>query len=319
MIKAEGLVYDYARIRALDGASLSVPKGQVTALVGANGAGKTTLMRLLAGLEQMQEGSAVIGGIDAARDPRGVQRQVGFLADFIGLYDALSARQHLLHFGRAAGLSTAAARERSDQVAGQLAIGELMLRGAAEMSRGQRQRLAIACSLMKDPEILILDEPASGLDPEARAALSRLMLSLKASGKTLLVSSHILSELDDYSDRVVVMRAGRVIKTEDLSPDPAAGAQAAVPMRIAITFGEKIDDLEERLQAILADFPGSDLLSAGMMDAQVALIADPQMRSALLRALIEADLPVTDFAASRRRLQDAYFGAPPTESTGGLA
>ncbi|MEO1292928.1 MAG: ABC transporter ATP-binding protein [Pseudomonadota bacterium] len=302
MIVAEQLIFDYARTRALDGASMTAPQGSVTALVGPNGAGKTTLMRVLAGLEPVQAGNVTIAGIDAAEDPRAIQRMVGFMADFIGLYDDLTAEQHLLYFGRAAGLNSTAARTRGQDIAGQLGISALLGRKAGEMSRGQRQRLAIAQSLMKAPELIILDEPASGLDPEARAGLSQLLLRLKGEGKTILVSSHILSELDDYSDRVVVMKAGRVAREEMLVQETTRDGVAAE--LVVLTLSEPVADLAARLAAAL---PAIEVAAVRADGADLRLAGGAAARQSALKSLLAADLPVAEFAPRQRRLADAYF------------
>ena len=305
MIEAEDLVYDYARTRALDGATLSAPAGEITALVGANGAGKTTLMRILAGLQRPTSGRARVNGVEVADDPRAVHRMVAFTPDFIGLYDDLSAERHLMHAGRCAGLSRPAARARVEQTAERLGIAPLLPRLAEEMSRGQRQRLAIAQALMKDPKLLILDEPASGLDPEARRALSELLLALKAEGATILVSSHILSELDDYSDRVVVMKAGRVLRVEALGPEPAGAMEI-----VTVVFDGPVKGLPQALREALGlggAAPLAEVLAAGDGAAQLRVMANPAAKSAALAALVAAKLPVTEFAPRKRRLADAYF------------
>lgn len=301
MIEAKGLVYEYARTRALDEADLSAPAGEITALVGPNGAGKTTLMRILAGLQRPHGGRASVAGVDVAADPRAIHRQVAFTADFIGLYDDLTAERHLRHAGRCAGLSPAAARARAEETAARLGVDDLLGRRADEMSRGQRQRLAIAQALMKRPALLIMDEPASGLDPDARKSLSDLLLALKAEGATILVSSHILSELDDYSDRVAVMAAGRVVRSEALSATEAAAVEI-VTLRLA----GPLPDLADRLRAALPN-DGAEVIAAAEETAQLRLTADPEVKAATLAALIAAGLPVAEFAPRKRRLADAYF------------
>lgn len=309
MIEAEQLVHDYGEARALDGATMSAPEGAVTALVGPNGAGKTTLMRILAGLLRPQQGRARIGDVDVADDPQAVHAQVGFLADFIGLYDELSAERHLIHFGRAAGLSRAAARTRAETVAVQLSITPLLPRRAREMSRGQRQRLAIAQALMKSPRLLIWDEPASGLDPEARRGLSDLMAALKREGVTILVSSHILSELDDYCDHVAVMRSGRVARVESL----AASASAA--QTILIEFAEPIS--ATALAAALGAERAPVVDPSDPLRARVSAPSEPGAQAALLSDLIAAGARISAFTPQKRRLADAYFAAADAEAEPG--
>lgn len=306
MIEAEGLIYEYARSRALDGASLVAPEGEITALVGPNGAGKTTLMRILAGLQRPQVGHARVGGIDVAHDPRAVHRLVAFAPDFIGLYDDLTAERHLIHAGRCAGLTRASATTRAEEIAERLEIAGLLGRTAEEMSRGQRQRLAIAQALMKAPKLLILDEPASGLDPEARRGLSELLLALKASGATILVSSHILSELDDYSDRVAVMKAGKVVRVEALGGEAAEATEI-----VTVLLATPDANLHARLSA--AAPRDVSVVAAGSETGQLRVPSSPTAKAATLAALVAAGLPVIEFASRKRRLADAYFDqTPPT-------
>lgn len=307
-IDASGLVYEYARNRGLDGADLVAPRGEITALVGPNGAGKTTLMRILAGLQRPHGGQARVCGIDVAADPRGVHQRVAFMPDEIGLYTDLSAERHLRHAGASAQLGRAALQTRIAELARDLDLLDLLARKAAELSRGQRQRLAIAQALMKGPELLILDEPASGLDPEARRGLSDLLLRLKREGATILVSSHILTELDDYSDRVAVMRAGKVVKVEALAAPAGAGAQDGAKDGteiVTVTFADTIEDLAGKLGAL----PEITVIAAGAETAQLRIGASPASKAAALAALVGAGLPVAEMTVRKRRLAEAYFEA----------
>ncbi len=296
-IVAEDLSYDYDASPALDGASFAAPAGEITALVGPNGAGKTTLMRILAGLMPPQTGRARVLGVDVAEDPRAAHRQVGYLADFIGLWDRMTVARHLEHAGRCAGLSGGAARARGRELAERLDLEDKLDAEAGALSRGQRQRVAIAQALVKRPKLLILDEPASGLDPEARKNLSRLLLDLKSAGATLLVSSHILSELDDYSDRIVVIRDGRIQRS-------AAIREAAAEEIVELALATPSDDLAGALAAAL---PAARIRVSAPDRAEIATSGGPSAQAEILAALIRAGLPVAAFAPRRRRLEDAYF------------
>ena len=261
-------------------------------------------MRILAGLQRPQTGRALVGGVDLAQDPRRVHEMVGFLPDFIGLYDALSGERHLRHSGACAGLSGEALSTRVAQTARRLDLEELLAKPAGKMSRGQRQRLAIAQALMKGPKLLILDEPASGLDPEARRGLSELLLQLKREGATMLVSSHILSELDDYSDRVAVMKAGRIVRVEALDASDAPRFET-----IALGLAGPNADLALSLSRVLSEeaFAEIAVLEVGADSARLRAPSEASLRARLLSALIDDGLAVAEFSVSRRRLQDAYF------------
>jgi ABC-2 type transport system ATP-binding protein len=211
IISVSDITYDYATVRALSMVSFSLDTGSITALVGPNGAGKSTLMRCMAALDTPLEGEVTIDGKRASAHPREVHRIIGYLPDIFGVYDDLTVEQTLIYFAEANGVN---ARERTEAVARVIALCELQdyaQAKTASLSRGWRQRLGIAQTLVHRPQILLLDEPASGLDPETRHSLSNLLRTLKAEGMCIMVSSHILSELEDYCDRMLILRAGKLV------------------------------------------------------------------------------------------------------------
>ena len=210
IIQVENLSYEYPGKRALQGISFSIPSASVTALVGPNGAGKTTLLRCLAALQPPYTGSVHVGGRDAAEYPREVHSQVGYLSDFFGLYDALSVERCLWHAAAMRGVASNRLKATSSQVLQQLGLDAYAHVRAGELSRGLRQRLAIAQAIVHQPKVVLLDEPASGLDPEARASLAALICELRDSGMTLIVSSHILSELEAYSTHMMIIKGGEM-------------------------------------------------------------------------------------------------------------
>jgi ABC-2 type transport system ATP-binding protein len=197
MIEVSGLVFEYPGQRALDGVSLSIQAGAITALVGPNGAGKTTLLRLIAALETPYDGQVTIDGLDTRDQPRAIHERLGYLPDFFGLYDALSVRRCLFYAARAHGIGAGEAGAAAEAAAARVGLSDRLGQAAGSLSRGLRQRLAIAQAIVHDPKVLLLDEPAAGLDPQARRDLSRLLLELRDGGMTLVVSSHILAELED--------------------------------------------------------------------------------------------------------------------------
>ncbi len=296
-IEVSNLLFEYPGVRALDDVSFTVAEGSVTALVGANGAGKTTLLRCLAGLEQPMLGSIAVSGVDVLEEPRTVHRKIGFLSDFYGLYDALSVRQCFAYAAAAHGVNDLDVDAAVTRTAGRLGLDALISRRAAELSRGQRQRVAIGQALIHDPEVLMLDEPASGLDPEARHALAELFTRLRGEGMTLLVSSHILAELDEYSTHMLVMREGRIIENKAL-----ADAQAGV-RPVHVSFTRTPTGLEEAL----AGLSGVRLLEAHGLDARIEVTGDAEAQGAVLRALVLAGLPVSGFFEERENLHQSYL------------
>ncbi len=211
MIDVNDLVYEYPSARALDGVSLKVVPQTITALVGPNGAGKTTLLRCLAALEAPYAGHVLIDGLDTAAAPREIHARLGYLPDFYGLYDELSVRRSLIYAARAHGIARPRRERRRKKAAARVGLADRMETPAGQLSRGLRQRLAIAQTIVHEPRVLLLDEPAAGLDPQARRDLSTLLVALKDGGMTLVVSSHILAELEDYCSEMIIIEDGRIV------------------------------------------------------------------------------------------------------------
>jgi ABC-2 type transport system ATP-binding protein len=210
IIEIKSLDFEYPTKKALHNVSLSISAGSVTALVGENGAGKTTLMRCIAGLEIPFSGDVFVKSIKTTdQKPRQI---IGFLSDHFGVYKDLTVRQCLRYVAGLYEISPDHFAKTLLDIEDYLLLGDKMHLKTEDLSRGQRQALGIAQILVFDPEIFILDEPASGLDPEARYRLSKLFLTLKQRGKTILVSSHILSELQDYCDDIIVIKSGHIVQ-----------------------------------------------------------------------------------------------------------
>lgn len=299
MIDVCSLSFDYPGLRALDDVSFHLPSGSITALVGPNGAGKTTLLRCLAALDTPASGTIAINGVDALAEPRECHRQLGYLSDFFGLYDGLTCHQCLLHAAAINGVSAARQQEVAQRAAQRLGIAEKAGERANRLSRGQRQRLAIAQAIVHDPKVLLLDEPASGLDPEARHSLAELFLQLRGEGMTLLVSSHILAELEEYSTDMLVLRQGRII-----SHQPIVGHQQA---RSQVRFVLMLSRPVQELAALLAGVDGLVEPTVSSHGAVFAVADDAEQQYRLLRQLLELGLPVCGFAPERRSMQDAYL------------
>lgn len=313
MIEVSQLVFEYPGHRALDGVSLKIEAGSVTALVGPNGAGKSTLMRCIAGLEQPLSGQIRVKGLSVQEQPREVHRHLGYLSDFYGLYDRLSVARCLQYSALSMGVNETQLAERVQQVAAQLGLTELLQRYPTELSRGQRQRVAIAQAIVHQPSVLLLDEPASGLDPDARSQLSQLFRSLQAQGMTLVVSSHILSELDEYCSHILSIRDGRIESHEALQTHSASGeAAAAEPSMLyalEIAAPAPSQGFEALLRQALQGVTLQDFDASGSRPIQLWLPASPAARASWLARLIQAGIPVAALTPVRERLQDRYARA----------
>jgi ABC-2 type transport system ATP-binding protein len=296
MIAVQGLVFDYPGTRALDEVSFSLDAKTITALVGPNGAGKTTLLRCLAGLDTPFAGQVNVAGLDVLSEPRQSHRRMGFLADTFGLYDELSVEQCLLYRAAALGLPASEQAAAARLSARRLVLDDRYKQKVGTLSRGLRQRLAIAETIVHHPEVLLLDEPASGLDPEARIALAETLRRLRDEGMTIMVSSHILSELEDYSTHMLILRAGRLVDQRAVAAPSGGGA---VVLRLAVA--------DVRLESLLKAESGIAGLIVEGLTARFRFAGDDVARALLLRRLVEAGLPVADFAIERERLQEAYL------------
>lgn len=279
--------------------SFGIEEGCVTALVGPNGAGKTTLLRCLAALEHPFSGSVHICGIDTAGDPRGIHRKVAYLADFFGLYRELTVRQSLLHMAALHEIPKADISRVVDETAEELDLKELIGSNAGVLSRGQRQRLAIAMAIIHKPPVLLLDEPASGLDPEARYSLSRLIQNLKAKGMTIVVSSHILSELEDYSDAMLTLDNGRILGHQKIGSAGHAVTEKVIEVTLASETGD--------ISAVLASAPAVTGVHVQGRTAVFNFSGDPGAQAALLKEIIERGFPVASFKERVEKLQDVYM------------
>ena len=302
MILVDGLVFDYPGHRALHGVSLHIPPGTVTALVGPNGAGKSTLLRCIAGLEEPLSGRISVANIDVLEHPREVHQKLGYLSDFFGLYQQLTVQQCLHYAAAAQGLPDAQVRERVQTVSAQLGLSDKLQTLAANLSRGQRQRVAIGQAIVHAPRVLLLDEPASGLDPEARAHLSHLFRQLNALGMTLVVSSHILSELDEYCTHILSIREGHITSHASLSAAPG-GVHDAPRVLMGIQIAAPVPQLEHLLQghAVVHVDP------SGQTPTTVSLPAhDQDARAQLLATLVLNNVPVVAYHEVRQSLQDNY-------------
>ena len=308
VVQVRDLVYDYPTARALFGVSFDIEPGSITALVGPNGAGKTTLMRCLSALETPYSGSVFVDGLDVEEHPRDIHKRLGFLQDFFGLYDDLSVRQCLDYHAAAHGVVRAERAAAVELSAERLGLADRLGQKAGTLSRGLRQRLAIAQAIIHSPNLLLLDEPASGLDPEARQELSRLLVALRDEGMTLIVSSHILAELEDYSTHMMIMQDGRLTENSAIGDYGQSGA-----VRLRVVLGEAHDGLAGALG-------GASGVSAVFVDGAAAsfdFTGDDTGRAGLLRGLVEAGLPVTAFHGEQRSMQDVYLDRLRKPSTSG--
>jgi ABC-2 type transport system ATP-binding protein len=212
MIETRELTKRFKDVRAVDGIDLAVARGELVALLGPNGAGKSTTLRMLTTLIPPTSGSARVAGFDVARQQREVRLRIGYIGQGNGAGHSQRGRDELISQGRAYGMKVPAARKRADELIDSLGLGEVANRTVSTLSGGQRRRLDIAMGLIHAPELLFLDEPSTGLDPQNRANLQEHILRLRAEhGTTIVLTTHYLDEADSMAERVVVIDHGRII------------------------------------------------------------------------------------------------------------
>ncbi|WP_198653751.1 ABC transporter ATP-binding protein [Actinocorallia populi] len=276
-VYARGVTRAFGPVQALRGLDLTVPYGRVTALVGANGAGKTTLLLILATLLAPDAGEIRVAGHDLRTHPEAARSALGWMPDTFGAYDQLTVAEYLQFFADAYGLTPPEGAERTRELLVRVHLLELAHQPVHVLSRGQKQRLGLARALVHRPKVLLLDEPASGLDPRSRVELRDLLRSLAAEGVAVLISSHILSELEEIADRVVLVERGATAgeheiatlmaearglwRVRALEEEPLASALDVrqMPYRRQETGGLDIGPLTEREAAVLL----GELVGAG--------------------------------------------------------
>ena len=210
-ITANGISRSFGSVRAVENATLSVPQGKVTALIGPNGSGKTTLMLMLSGLLRPDTGDITVNGANPQTDAAAVRAAIGWMPDQLGSWDNMTCLQTLTLMGRAYRIPKADARARGADLLARVHLSEFADRPTRVLSRGQKQRLSLARSLVHNPAVLLLDEPANGLDPRSRVELRELVRELAREGHAVLVSSHVLSELDEMVDDAIFMSKGSTL------------------------------------------------------------------------------------------------------------
>jgi ABC-2 type transport system ATP-binding protein len=294
-VAVEDVWRSFGPVPALAGLSLSAPYGQVTALVGPNGAGKTTLLLILASLLRPDRGRVLVGGSDPVRDPRGVRRQMGWMPDTFGVYDQLMVRDYLAFFGTAYGLDGAATESRVADLLELVHLSEFVAQPVHVLSRGQKQRLALARALIHKPRVLLLDEPASGLDPRSRIELRDVLRGLAGEGVAVMVSSHILTELEEVADRVVIVARGRTVGEHTMSE---LAGKAMVRYRIRAVGADSL------IAALAARGVTPDAVSPSGVDIPALSEVDA---ADLLTGLVGAGVRVVAFEPLGSSLESVYL------------
>jgi len=300
LVEVRGLRRRFGAIEAVRGLDFDIEPGQSVGFIGANGAGKTTAMRIMATLDQASSGSVRIGGYDVLNHPAKVRRLIGWMPDAYGTYSDTTVLEYLDFYARAFGFRAGQRRQRVEAVMEFANLGPLADRAMNQLSKGMAQRLCLGRTLLHDPQLLILDEPAAGLDPKARIEFKQLVRRLAGEGKTFFISSHILSELGEICDTLLFIDQGRIVHhgpAESLL-NPAS-RKAMVEVRL-------LED-SRRLVEWIARRPGVTLIETIPCGVRLQLEeGSPEAMSALLRALIDDGFGICEFRREGRKLEEAF-------------
>ena len=304
IVRTESLVKRYDGTLAVAGVDLTVESGEIFGLVGPNGAGKTTTLRILATLLAPSAGTAEIAGMSVTRNPDQVRRVIGFMPDAFGVYDDMKVWEYLDFFARCYGIPPAARRRVIGDLLELVDLAGKRNEYVQTLSRGMQQRLCLAHALVHDPQVLLLDEPASGLDPRARVELRELLRELRAMGKTILISSHILPELEELCTSVAIIDRGQVLaqgRVAEIEKRLRFGAVLRVRLLLE---GEALEAARERFAAD-ADVASAVLLDDGTIE--LGFRGDDEATARLLASTVAAGLPVISFARAASDLEELFL------------
>jgi len=290
----------YGKFEAVKGISLDIPKGEVFGFIGPNGAGKSSTIRVLATLQPKFRGLALVCGLDVTSQPQQVREKIGYMPDFFGVYEDLTALEYLHFFAAAYKLPSNRRKGVIDDVLALTDLGHKADSPVDGLSRGMKQRLALARVLLHDPDLLLLDEPASGLDPRARIEVRELLKALKEMGKTILISSHILHELSQLCTRIGIIETGEMVAQGSLN-------EIFQQLQLKRVIHLRLDNPGEDLEARVRNIPGVDSVESQVDRWAIRLREDELSVADFHQALVEEKARITMFQPEAMDMETAFM------------
>jgi len=305
IIETRDLVKRYGKLMAVNHLSLQVPRGAIYGFVGPNGAGKTSTMRILTTLMLPSSGQAFVAGHEVTKDPRAVRRSIGYMPDFFGVYDDMKVWEYLDFFAACYDIPEADRPGLINDLLELVDLGHRRDDMVDKLSRGMKQRLCLARTLAHDPQVLILDEPASGLDPRARVEIRELLVELSSMGKTIFFSSHILADVAEICTHIGIIEAGALVAQGRIDE---MQRQLMPNREVIVTLLDRVDEAKQALMEIpgvqqVVDLPEEQ----GKKRIRVDFTGEDTIMSQMVQALASKSIPVINFAEQSHDLETVFM------------
>ncbi len=314
MLDIQNLTKSYGQFLAVNNLNLHIDKGEIFGFVGPNGAGKTTTMKIVCGLLAASGGSVMVDGVDALNNPDEIKRKVGYVPDFFGVYDNLKVMEYMEFFGSMYGMKKADVDSISEGLLELVNLSDKKDVFVDTLSRGMKQRLCVARALIHNPELLVLDEPNSGLDPRARFEMKEVLKNLGSMGKTIIISSHILPELSEMCTSIGIMERGQLVTSGHVD-DVMNSGNGGMKLHIRLAdYGSGEDDVSdgktydrEELQRTLSEQPNVRKVQCTEDEVLVSFGGDETAAAALLKSLILKGYAVSGFYKEKEDLETLFL------------
>lgn len=300
MLVIKSLEKSYGKFKALNGLNLEIEKGEIFGFIGPNGAGKSTTMKIVSGLLSPDSGEVYVDGVDAIKNNKALKDKIGYMPDFFGVYDNLRAIEYLEFYASIYGIVGEEARKLSMDLLELVNLQDKWDANVDGLSRGMKQRLCLARCLVHNPELLILDEPASGMDPRARFEMKGILKNLKDMGKTIIVSSHILSELGEICTRIGIIKNGSIV-CEGTVEEVMLRASGTAPINITV-----MEDPEKAIQ-VLKQIPDVKEISLDGNKVTASVAGGDKEAKEILKTLVMQDVSVIGFGKAVGNLEDVFI------------